>query len=63
MHSYEKKIKKDGVRIYVENLIHKTISKNVCDVYTRMKNNGDTIFRDAAWELALERLNTREVWL
>ena len=61
--SYEKKIKMDGVRIYVENLIHKTISKNVCDVYSRMKKNGDTIFRDAAWELALERLNTREVWL
>ena len=54
---------KDGVRTYVENLIHNTISKNVCDVYTRMKKNGDNIFRDAAWELALERLKTREVWL
>ena len=52
---YAQKIKKNGIRTYVENLIHKTISKNVCDTYIRMKSDGDTIFRDAARELALER--------
>jgi glutamate dehydrogenase (NAD(P)+) len=61
--SYEKKVKQKGVRTYVENLIHQTINKNVCETYSRMNSNSDTIFRDAAWELALERLKTREVWL
>lgn len=60
---YAQKIKKNGIRTYVENLIHKTISKNVCDTYIRMKSDGDTIFRDAARELALERLKNQEVWL
>lgn len=61
--SYAEKVKQAGLRNYVENLIDKTITKNVCDTYSRMKNSSGTIFRDAAWELALERLGTQEIWL
>jgi glutamate dehydrogenase (NAD(P)+) len=61
--SYPKKVKQVGLRNYVENLINKTITKNVCDTYSRMQNNSDNIFRDSAWELALERLDTQEIWL
>jgi glutamate dehydrogenase (NAD(P)+) len=61
--SYAKKVKQAGVRNYVEKLIQNTIKKNVCDTYSRIKNRSDTIFRDAAWELALERLKTQEIWL
>lgn len=61
--SYAEKVKQSGLRNYVENLIDKTITKNVCDTYSRMQNNSDIIFRDSAWELALERLDTQEIWL
>ena len=61
--SYAEKVKHVGLRNYVESLIDKTITKNVCDTYSRMQNDRDTIFRDSAWELALERLNAKEVWL
>jgi glutamate dehydrogenase (NAD(P)+) len=62
-YSYAEKVKRVGLRSYVENLIDKTITKNVCDTYSRMQNNRDTIFRDSAWELALERIDTQEIWL
>jgi glutamate dehydrogenase (NAD(P)+) len=61
--SYAKQVNKVGLRKYVENLIDKTITKNVCDTYSRMQSNYDNIFRDSAWELALERLYTKEIWL
>ena len=61
--SYAMRVKQKGTRAYVENLIDNTISNNVCETYSRMKKNSDTIFRDAAWELALERLGAEEVWL
>jgi glutamate dehydrogenase (NAD(P)+) len=61
--SYAKKVEQVGARTYVEDLIQKTINKNIYDTYSRIKNRSDTIFRDAAWELALERLETQEVWL
>lgn len=61
--SYSNKVKHAGLRTYVENLIDETITKNVCDVYSRMQNSRDNIFRDSAWELVLERLQTDEVWL
>lgn len=61
--SYADKVMQSGIRPYVENLIDTTITKNVCDVYSRMKENSDLIFRDSAWELALERLKTQEVWV
>ncbi len=60
---YTEKVKQVGLRSYVEKLIDKTITKNVCDTYSRMQNSSDTIFRDAAWELALERLDNQEIWL
>ena len=61
--SYANRVKNIGIRTYVEKLINNTISKNVCEIYARMRNDSDTIFRDSAWELALERLKTQEVWL
>lgn len=61
--SYAARVKQVGIRTYIENLIENTISKNVCETYSRLQNNKDLIFRDSAWELALERLDTKEVWL
>ena len=61
--SYAEKVKHMGIRTYVENLIGDTITKNVCEIHARMKNDSDTIFRDSAWELATERLKTQEIWL
>lgn len=61
--TYAEQANSVGVRNYVENLIDTTITKNVCDVFSRMENNSDTIFRDSAWELALERIQTQEIWL
>ncbi len=58
---YVKNIKAKGLRAYTENLIFDTISKNVKETFNRMKE--DYIFRDAAVDLALERLKTQEVWL
>jgi len=59
--SYAEKVKQIGIRTYVENLIRNTITRNICEIYTQMKN--DMIFRDSAWDLALDRLKTQEVWL
>ena len=59
--SYANKVEAKGLRTYTENLIFKTVSKNVQEIYKRMK--GDSIFRDAAVELAYERLKSQEVWL
>ncbi|MBT3510314.1 MAG: Glu/Leu/Phe/Val dehydrogenase [Nitrospina sp.] len=61
--SYADKVKQIGVRTYVENLICNTISNNVLENYTRMKNCKGYIFRDAATELATERLFSQEMWL
>jgi len=61
--AYADKVKQTGIRTYVENLIDNTTSENVGETVSRMHDNKDFTFRDAAWELALERLNTAEVWL
>jgi len=61
--SYAEKVKHVGLRNYVENLIDNTITKNISDTYLRMQNNSNTIFRDSALELAMERLDTHEIWL
>ena len=61
--SYAEKVKRMGIRTYVEKLIRNTITKNVCEIYSRMENGSNTIFRDSAWELATERLKTQEIWL
>ena len=61
--SYAEKVEQAGVRTYVESLINKTITKNFRDTFSLMQNKSDTIFRDAAWELALQRLKTQEIWL
>jgi glutamate dehydrogenase/leucine dehydrogenase len=61
--SYAEKVKHVGLRSYVENLIDNTITKNISDTYLRMQNNSNTIFRDSALELAMERLDTQEIWL
>jgi len=59
--NYAVQVRKKNIRKYTEDLIYTTISKNVIEVLSRVKNN--YIFRDAATELALERLTTKEVWL
>tara|TARA_Y100001936_G_scaffold232316_1_gene257130 strand:- start:963 stop:1973 length:1011 start_codon:yes stop_codon:yes gene_type:complete len=59
--SYANKVKAKGLRNYTEKLVFDTISKNVEEIYKRMK--GDSIFRDTATELAYERLKNKEVWL
>jgi glutamate dehydrogenase (NAD(P)+) len=59
--AYAKKVKQAGTRNYVENLVFDTIAKNIRDVHARMKKNSDMIFRDVAWELALERLERSEI--
>ena len=58
---YANKVKANGTRIYTENLIFDTISKNVQEIFKRMKE--DYIFRDVATDLAYERINTQEIWL
>ena len=58
---YASQIKNNNIRSYTEDLIFNTISKNVIEVISRIKNN--QTFRDAATELALERLKTKEIWL
>ena len=59
--NYANKVKIKNTRNYTENLIFNTISTNVTEIFSRIKN--DDLFRDAATELALERLQTKEIWL
>ena len=59
--TYSVRVQKKGTRNYTENLIFDTVSKNLKEIFSRMK--GDYIFRDAATDLAMERLETRELWL
>jgi glutamate dehydrogenase (NAD(P)+) len=58
---YSMKVQQKDARTYTENLIFDTVAKNVKDVFSRMAK--DSIFRDAAIDLAMERLNTQEFWL
>ncbi len=60
---YGKKVQEKDPRTYIEDLIFNTVSRNVEEVFTRMEEDKDFIFRDAATHLALERLKTDEVWL
>jgi len=59
--NYANKLKIKNTRNYTENLIFNTISNNVIEIFSRIRN--DDLFRDAATELALERLQTKEIWL
>ena len=59
--AYENKVKKNGARFYTEKLIFDTISKNMKEIFKRMKE--DYFFRDIATDLAYERINSQEVWL
>jgi glutamate dehydrogenase (NAD(P)+) len=61
--SYAAKVKKSGIRSYVENLISNTIKKNILEIQSQIKGKNDYIFRDAATELAMGRILTKEVWL
>ena len=58
---YASKVKIKNTRNYTENLILNTISTNVIEIFSRIRK--DDVFRDAATELALERLQTKEIWL
>ena len=59
--TYGNKVEANGTRFYTEKLIFDTISKNMQEIFKRMKE--DYIFRDVATDLAFERINTQEVWL
>jgi glutamate dehydrogenase (NAD(P)+) len=59
--NYSMKVQEKDTRTYTENLIFDTVAKNVKDIFSRMKE--DSIFRDAATDLAMERLKTQELWL
>jgi glutamate dehydrogenase (NAD(P)+) len=61
--SYATNVKTVGIRNYVENLIGNTIKKNVLEIQTQIKGRNGYIFRDAATELAMGRLLTKETWL
>ena len=59
--AYGNKVKANGTRFYTEKLIFDTISKNMQEIFKRMKE--DYFFRDVATDLAYERLNSQEIWL
>jgi Glutamate dehydrogenase/leucine dehydrogenase len=59
--NYANKVKIKNTRNYTENLIFNTISANVIEIFSRIRK--DALFRDVATELALERLQTKEIWL
>ena len=59
--AYGNKVKATGTRFYTEKLIFDTISKNMHEIFKRMKD--DYFFRDVATDLAYERINSQEVWL
>tara|TARA_Y100000588_G_scaffold374851_1_gene450484 strand:- start:198 stop:1451 length:1254 start_codon:yes stop_codon:yes gene_type:complete len=59
--AFAAKVRKTNTRQYTENLIFNTISKNIIEIFSRIRK--DYLFRDAATELALERLETKEIWL
>lgn len=65
--TYKERVQKQGLREYVESLIHSTISRNVEEIFARLKGRGsnDAIFREEALALARERLTSqpREIWL
>jgi glutamate dehydrogenase (NAD(P)+) len=58
---YSLEVQEKDTRTYTENLIFDTIAKNIKEIFSRLDK--DHIFRDAANELAMERLKTRELWL
>ena len=63
---YRDKVRKTGTQAYLEDLIHSTVSRNVEEIFRRLKDNPeDTLFREQALELAEERLDSRqkESWL
>ena len=63
---YKKKVEAEGVRLYIENLINNTISKNVAQILCQVaaKKETDIFFREEALLLAKNRLeNLGDIWL
>ncbi len=64
---YKSKLLEFGMQAYLEELIAKTVSKNIIEVHKRMagQKQKDVIFRDEALKLAEERLcsSSKEEWL
>ncbi len=64
---FKEKVLTKGLKIYLEELIANTVSKNVTEVHNRMTapEQKDVIFRDEALNLAEERLcsDSKEEWL
>jgi glutamate dehydrogenase/leucine dehydrogenase len=61
--NYSDTVKNVGIKNYVENLIRNTVTKNVLEIYSRMKDRNGYILRDAATDLAMERITSKEIWL
>ena len=63
---YRDKVRETGTRTYLEDLIYSTVSRNVEEIFQRLKGSPqDTLFREQALELVEERLNShqKECWL
>jgi glutamate dehydrogenase/leucine dehydrogenase len=63
---YRDKVRKTGTQTYLEDLIHSTVSRNVEEIFRRLKDSPeDTLFREQALKLAEERLDSKqkESWL
>jgi hypothetical protein len=63
---YRDKVRKTGTQAYLEDLIHSTVSRNVEEIFRRLKySSEDTLFREQALKLAEERLDSKqkESWL
>ena len=60
---YKKIVQKNGIRTYVEKLITETVTKNTQEIYFRLIENRQSIFRDHASKLGLEEINSKECWL
>jgi glutamate dehydrogenase (NAD(P)+) len=58
---YSMKVQEKETRTYTENLIFDTVARNMKDIFSRIED--DYIFRDAATDIAMERLKTQEMWL
>ncbi|MEE9258235.1 MAG: Glu/Leu/Phe/Val dehydrogenase dimerization domain-containing protein, partial [Nitrospinaceae bacterium] len=64
---YREKVLKKGIRLYLEELIYGTVSRNVEEIFRRLKDNPnqDKLFREEALKLSEERLGAaqQELWL
>ncbi len=63
--AYRDAVNGNGARQYLDDLIYRTVSKNVQEIHNRLaaQKGTDVIFREEAEKLARERLDSKNVWL